>query len=140
MRKYRVFVFLPVLSILFSVLFSACSLLKPDSAVKLLVQSPQGEPIAEVYVYAEKHPDGIEIWPGPLLGITDENGILEYTPEAYGTQNLTFLKYGYTVEGEERRKTEEIVPYGIVEVEITRKDVRENRTISVQVSSVPFEE
>ena len=139
MKKYRVCAFLMVLSVLFSVFFSACSLLKPDSTVKLLVESPQGEPIAEVYVYAEKHLDGSDIFPGPLLGVTDENGILEYTPEEYGIQNLTFLKYGYTVEGEERRKTEETVPYGEVAVEITRKDVKENRAIPVRVPSVSFE-
>lgn len=140
MKKYRVCAFLMVLSVLFSVFFSACSLLKPDSTVKLLVESPQGEPIAEVYVYAEKYPNGIEPWPGPLLGVTDENGILEYTPEAYGKQNLTFLKYGYTTEGEARRITEGTAPSGIVEVEITRKDVKGNRTIPVQVPSVPFKE
>lgn len=121
-------------------LFSACSLIKPDSTVKLLVESPQGEPIAEVYVYAEKYPDGREIFPGPLLGVTDENGILEYIPEAYGTQNLTFLKYGYTVDGETRRKAEGMVTSGTIAVKITRKDVKENRTIPVQIPSEPYKE
>lgn len=120
--------------------FCACSLIKPDGTVKLLVESPQGKPIDEIYVYAEQSPDGSDISPGPLLGVTDKNGILEYTPETYGTQDLTFLKYGFTADGAQRRKTEDTVPYGIVSVEITRDDVEQNRTISVQVPSVPLSE
>ena len=111
--------------------FCACSLIKLDGTVKLLVESPQGKPIDEIYVYAEQSPDGSDIFPGPLLGVT---------PETYGTQDLTFLKYGFTADGAQRRKTEDTVPYGIVSIEITREDVEQNRTISVQVPSVPFSE
>ncbi|MCI5739110.1 MAG: hypothetical protein MR290_04935 [Ruminococcus sp.] len=120
--------------------FSSCAVSKPNGTVKLSVVSPEGTPIPDVYVYAEKYADGREIFPGPLLGVTDKNGILEYTPEQYGAQELTFLQYGFTSDGKERRTGESAVPYGIVSVEITREAVRENRVIPIQIASVSFTE
>ncbi len=128
------------LEALILLLLCACTAIKPGATVNLLVQSPQGTPLAEVYVYAEQHPDGSDIFPGPLLGITDENGILEYSPEAYGAQTLTFLQYGFTVDGTERRKTEETVSYGVISVTVTREDVRNKHTVSVKVPSVQYTE
>lgn len=136
MRKFL------ALGAVFLVIFSlgACALTKPDEAVKLSIESSQGEPIPDGYVYAEKYPDGREVSPGPLLGVTDENGILEYIPEQYGTQELVCLQYGFTTEGKEARIGQELIPYGVVSVEITREDIKKNRVISVQIPLVPFEE
>lgn len=83
--------------------FSSCAVSKPNGTVKLSVASPEGTPIPDVYVYAEKYADGREIFPGPLLGVTDKNGILEYTPEQYGAQeaNLFAIRIHF---GRERAK------------------------------------
>lgn len=104
-------------------LLSGCTKNTADDSVVLRILSPSGERQADIHVHAEKYPDGREIFPGPEIGVTDENGEMTYVPEKFGEQNLTFAYYAA-----------EDPQWETQAVTVTREDAREHATVTVTLS------
>lgn len=108
-----------LLAVVILIFFSACALTQPDGSVTLQVICEDGNPIANVTVYAGNYPDGREPWPPPEIGSTDAEGKVEFTPVSFGTQPVCIYdasKGIYLYSGE---------------IEVDRADIKEHKLYTI---------